>query len=737
MLKYSYYCILFILFFFQIFWAQDVTISGFVVDSTNGESLVGANILLEGHKIGAISDERGYFVLHPVPVGNHFIEVSYLGYKTNHISIFLTTSQRQFMQVALSPVAITGSEVVITGEKLQSYREVGVSQIELSAQSFKRSPQLLEADLLRTLQALPGVVAQSDFSTGMIVRGGNTDQNLIMLDGITIYNPSHMGGLFSNFLIDAIKDAKFIKGGFPAEFGGRMSSVLNVLSRTGNSKKLSGSAGISLLSSRLNFESPLAAGALLISGRRTYFDQVLKLMNKKFPYYFYDFQGSFYQDFSPYNRITVSGYLGDDMLDWDELNFDLKWGNRTLAVNLRHIFSGRFFSNFQIAYSRFNTRVQLGGDQGVNSRNEVEDFTLKGDLSYFFSSLNHMKFGFELKRLKFMYNDVYDNQSLFSLLQKPSEMGIYLQNEWKINSDWLIFPGIRISYYNYNTTKLFFEPRFSVKYSLAKNQYLSFASGIYRQFIFTVQDEYNPSLINSWFAIDETVKAGRSFHCILGYEREFWGTTKLQVELYYKSLRNMLTYRERRSTVDEPLGKDIQAIEVFVPTNGYSYGAELFIHKEYGSLAGWIGYTLNWARSEIDQDLYYASFDRRHNIDLLLSYNLGRRWRLGLRFNYGSGFPYTRVEASYEEHDGGLIRRRLVYGKRNRFRYPAYHRLDLSFTKDFAWVGLKWQFETQIINLYYRKNVFLYEWDFDKNPAERTSIPMLPFFPTVGISLVF
>jgi hypothetical protein len=717
--------------------SKNGAINGFVSDSTNGESLIGANIVLKEKKMGSITNERGYFVLYPVSAGTHTLEVSYLGYQTVQLSIIIKDGERKLINIDLSPTTLSGAEVVVTGESLKDEREVRISQIELSSQALKRSPPLLEADLLRTLQALPGVIAQSDFSTGLVVRGGNTDQNLIMLDGITVYNPSHMGGLFSNFLIDAIKDAKFIKGGFPAEFGGRMSSVLNIISKNGNSKNFSGSAGISLLSSRINLEKPVGNGALLLAGRRTYFDQVLSLMNKEFPYYFYDFQGSFFQDISPYDRLTISGYFGDDILDWDELNFDLKWGNRTVAANLRHIFSPRLFSNFKVAFSRFKTRVQLGGDLGVDSKSEVEDFTIKGDLNYFISSLNNIKFGFELKKLNFTYFNEYDDKNIFSLLQKPSEIGIYLQNEWKINANWILVPGFRLNYYKFNESKYYIEPRLSTKYKLRENEYLSFATGIYRQFIFTVQDEYNPTLINSWFATDETVKAGNSFHTILGYERGLWSTTNLKIEFYYKTLDNMLTYREIRSTVDEPLGEQIKAIDFFIPTNGYSFGTELFFHKEFGRLAGWMGYTLNWARNEIDNDKYFASFDRRHNLDLLLSYEIGKHWRMGIRYNYGSGFPYTRVSASYEERDGGLVRRRLIYGNRNRFRYPDYHRLDVSFTKKFKWLGLKWQFESQIINLYNRENVFLYEWDFNENPAKRTVIPMLPLIPTFGFSADF
>jgi hypothetical protein len=713
------------------------TINGFITDNSSGEGLIGANVYLDDFPIGISTNEQGYYVLHPIPPGKHTLKVSFIGYKTFSQVIDFKEGEKKFLNIALIPEAIEGEEVVVSAESAATAREIQISQVELSAKNVRDAPQLGEADLFRTLQALPGVIAESDFSTGLVVRGGNTDQNLIMLDGITVYNPSHMGGLFSNFLLDATKDALFIKGGFPAEYGGRMSSVLNVISKSGNSKRYTGSVGISLLSSRLSMEIPTGNGSLLLAGRRTYFDQVLRAMNKEFPYYFYDFQGSFYRDLSPYDRLSISGYFGNDVLDWDRLNFKLNWGNRTISSNWRHVFSPRLFSNFMVAGSQFQTNVLLGGDQGVNSNNDVVDYTISGDLSYLHSGDHVYKFGFEVKKLTFKYQDKYDNRTLFRLKQTPTEIAAYFQNDWKINSSWIIKPGLRVSYFSKIKNSFYLEPRFAMKYKLRDGEYLTYATGLYRQFIFTVQDEYNPTIINSWFAIDKTVPTGRSIHNIIGYERELWSTTSLEIEFYHKTLDNMLTYRERRSSVDEELGDEIKANELFVPTNGYSYGLEFFLHKKYGHLAGWLGYTLNWAKKTLEGDTYYASFDRRHNIDFVMSYDLGRNWRFGVRFNYGSGFPYTRVIGSYQERDGDLTTRRLIYGQRNRFRYPAYHRLDLSMTKYFKWLGMEWQFDIQTVNVYNRENVFLYEWDFDENPAEQTVIPMLPLIPTIGISTNF
>ncbi|UCF64104.1 MAG: TonB-dependent receptor, partial [bacterium] len=451
------------------------SISGFVTDSTSGEGLIGANVYLEDNGIGISSNLQGYYVLHPVPAGEYVLKVSYIGYKTVSMDIDISPDERKFLNISMLPETLAGEEVIVIAEEIARDREVNLSQVDLTVQTIRQAPQLAEADLFRTLQALPGVVAESDFSTGLVVRGGNTDQNLIMLDGITVYNPAHMGGIFSNFLLDATKDAQFVKGGFPAEFGGRMSSVLNVISKSGNNKKFTGSVGISLLSSRLSLELPVGNGSLLLAGRRTYFDKVLALMNKEFPYYFYDFQGSFYQDLSPYDRLTISGYFGDDVLDWNQLSFNLDWGNRTISGNWQHVFSPQLFSNFMIAASNFITDIELGGDQGVNSKNDVKDYTVKGDLSYIFSSRNTLKFGFEYKKLRFEYRDIYDNRTLFRLLQRPSEVAFYVQDDWQINKRWIIKPGLRLSYFTEDKNEFYLEPRFAVKYKLRDGEYLTYA----------------------------------------------------------------------------------------------------------------------------------------------------------------------------------------------------------------------------------------------------------------------
>lgn len=718
--------------------AQPASISGFVVDSTSGESMISANVYLEDIQVGSTTNAEGYYVIYPIPPGEHELVCHYLGYQLYRKQVRLEPGEKLHLVIHLQPTLIQAQGDTIVAESEAVERDVQISQIKLTTRSIRQAPQLGEADLFRTLQALPGVLSESDFSTGLVVRGGNTDQNLIMLDGITVYNPSHMGGLFSNFLLEAIKDVRFIKGGFPAEYGGRMSAVLNVISKEGNRKQLVGGAAVSMLSSQMNMEIPTGKGALLVAGRRTYFDQAVKLIGEEFPYYFYDFQGSFHQEITPYDRITVSGYFGNDVLNWDDINIDLLWGNRTLSAHWQHVFSPRLFSHFMVAASRFQTSVEFGGDEGVEAENRIRDNTLKGDLTFFLSPQNDIKFGFEVKRLLFQYRSVFDNRTMLRIRQTPVEAAFYVQNSRQLSPRWMMNIGLRMSYFSGSRELIHPEPRLALKYKLGYKEYLNFATGVYRQFIHTVQDEYSPSISNDWFAIDPTVSPGRSYHFVAGYEKHLWGTTFIQIEGYYKILENMLTYRESRSAVDEALGEDIPVNQLFVNNSGRAYGAEIFIHKQYGRLAGWIGYSLGWAKKHLDGDTYYASFDRRHDLSVLFSYELGRRWRFSSRLNYGTGYPYTRALGRYEERDGGRVEHRIIFDeKRNRFRYPAYSRWDVGFTKYFRLLGKSAQFDIQVVNVMNRKNIFFYQWNFEEDQAIREEVTMLPIVPTIGLRINF
>ncbi|MCG3157492.1 MAG: hypothetical protein DKINENOH_04126 [bacterium] len=723
-------------------------LSGFVKDAATHEALIGANVLLAGTAQGAATSVDGYFVINGITPGRHEIIVNSIGYdKQVHAMTFAPGEKvvRDFL-LEVKPIAL--GSVTVTAEKEAAKRDLAIAQLNLSGRTLTTLPRVVEADVFRALQFLPGVTGTSDYSTALAVRGGNTDQNLITLDGITVYNPSHLGGLFSNFITDALKDANLIKGGFPAEYGGRLSSVLRLTSREGNSRSFSGAAAISLLSSQTTLEGPLHKGAWLLALRRTYIDQLLNaarragLTDFELPYYFYDAQAHVFQDVSPADRISFSTYLGRDVLNWEDLTLDLNWGNRTFALNWRHLFNHQLLSNFMVAGSHFDTKVGIGGRGGAFGLNEIFDQTFKADLTYFRNAQQEIKLGLEAKNLSFEYRNVFDDRDLGSIKQEPFYLAGYVQHLWRPSLRFTLHPGLRLSYYSVATQRLRPEPRLSARLLLGEHSALSAAWGVYNQYIATVQDELNPSFIDFWFSFDRTLDPGHSVHYLAGYETEFPAAgLKLTVEGYYKTLRNLLAFRETRSSFTQEV--DFTILNVFRKAEGEAYGVEVLLQKPTGRLNGWLSYALAYVFKEgqtINDQItrYPPNWDRRHSANVVLNYNFNRKWELGVLFKLGTGFPYTKASGSFEYDVLGVPRdRRVIFDTVNGARYPAYHRLDLGLTRHYFFKAWQMDLSLNLINVYNRKNVFYYVWDFDKNPAERETVPLFPFLPSVGVSAKF
>ncbi len=723
-------------------------LSGFVKDAASHEALIGASVMLAGTTLGSATNLDGYFVINGIPAGQHEIIVNSIGYEgQRHVMAFAAGEKvvRNFLLV-VKPIAI--GSITVTAEKEAAQRDLVLAQLKVNVRNLTSLPRVVEADIFRSLQFLPGVTATSDYSSALAVRGGNTDQNLILLDGITVYNPSHVGGLFSNFITDALKDANLIKGGFPAEYGGRLSSVLRLTSREGNSQKFSGAAGISLLSSQATLEGPLHKGAWLLAVRRTYIDQLLNaarragLTDFELPYYFYDAQAHVFQDVSTADRISFSTYLGRDVLDWDDLTLDLNWGNRTFALNWRHLFNHQLLSNFMVAGSHFDTKVGIGGRGGAFGLNEIFDQTLKADFTYFVNTSQEIKLGVEAKNLSFEYRNVFDDRNLGSIRQEPFYLAGYVQQLWRPSLRFTLQPGLRLSYYSVATQRLRPEPRLSARLLLGEHSALSAAWGVYNQYLATVQDELNPSFIDFWFSFDRTLDPGHSLHYLAGYETEFPAAgLKLSVEGYYKTLRNLLAFRETRSSFTQDI--DFTILNVFRKADGEAYGLEVLLQKPVGRLNGWLSYALAYVykRGQTINDQvtrYPPNWDRRHAVNLVLSYNFSRKWELGVLFKFGSGFPYTKASGSFEYDVLGVPReRRVIFDTINGARYPDYHRLDLGLTRHYFFKAWQMDLSLNLINVYNRKNVFYYVWEFDQNPARRTTVPLFPLLPSLGLSAKF
>ena len=565
------------------------------------------------------------------------------------------------------------------------------------------------------MQGLPGVLQSSEFSTGLIIRGGNTDQNLILLDGITVYNPSHLGGIFSNFIVEAIKEANLTKGGFNAEYGGRLSAVLDVISREGNRKKINMKTDISLLSAKSTIEGPFYKGAWLVSGRRTYFDIVFPKLgyDNLPPYYFYDIQGHVFTDLTYKDRISISFYNGIDDFQYGTLALNGDWGNETFSIKYRRLFNDKLIGNFILAKSKFFVNFGLGGESGINEEDTIDDQTFAGDLLYFLNNNITIKTGYQYKKLGFSYESFFDTDTLFSLIKKPNEFNFYSQVKFVINKKLILEPGIRINYYDLNKKEYYPNLRLGLKYIINTDRFINMSLGNYNQFIFTFQDDYNPPLLDAWVAIDESVEAGKAEHFVLGYEM-YENNFKFQIEGYYKNIYNMLTFEDNRAATDGEVS-DEQLSDILISSDGEAAGIEFFAQKLKGDITGWLAYTLSYSIKEMNEQIYYTNWDRRHVLNFLGNYKIKKSilkgWDFNWKFTYQSGQAFTPIQGYYLENlqSNELPISRSIPGGRNSDRYPDYHRLDLGLTKDFK-LGkkTKGKFFIQIINAYNRKNIFRY-----------------------------
>jgi len=699
--------------------AQTSIISGFVSDSSSGESLIGANVFLRETGQGMATDVNGYYIIQDIVPGNYTLMVSYIGFDMYKQKTRLSDDESKKVNINLVEQVVQLTEIEVTAEKLQRRNNIQPSKINLSPRMMKAAPALAEPDLFRTIQALPGVLTTSEFSTGLVIRGGNTDQNLIMLDGITVYNPSHLGGVFSNFIVDGVKEAELIKGAYNAEYGGRLSAVLNVISREGNKNEFKGKVNLSLLSAQTTLEGPFYKGAWVLSGRRTYFDLVLPKVLPDYinvnipPYYFYDIQSHVFSDITSKDRISLSYYSGIDDLLFDTFGLDGQWGNNTVSGHYRRVFSERLVGNILIANSRFFTEFGLGGDNGLVSYNEIDDKTLSADFSWFKTSNSTLKFGAQLKKLGFEYTNKFQNSTQFQIKTEPLEFAQYIKLKYKPNDLFIIEPGLRLNLYDVYPDSLFPDLRLGLKYIITDNRYLNFSVGNYHQFISTFQDDFNPSILDNWIAADTSVSPGKSMQVVLGYEEYIKNMYKIQVEGYYKDLKNLLTYEEKRSTTDAQVSDESLA-NIVTPADGYAYGFELFGQKMSGKLSGWVAYTYSVSRKIMNsiyadgEQEYYTNWDRTHAFSVLGNYQFNKKWETNWRFALQSGQAYTPIMGYYvqkfPESPEELFR--TIPGTRNSGRYEPYSRLDIGAVYHAKIGKTNVDFFFQIINTLNRSNTF-------------------------------
>lgn len=719
------------------------TIHGFVREKDTKEPIFMANVWIKGTTIGTTTNMKGYYVLSSLQAGTYEIIFRYIGYKTVVLKQTLGQDDDIQFDVLFEVEPIMMEAAVVTAERNRRELEIKPSQINVQAPQIRNIPQIAEADLFRAIQMLPGVATLSDFSAGLYIRGGSADQNLILLDNIDVYNPNHMFGFFSTFNTDAIKSVELLKGGFPAMYGGRLSSVLNVLNKEGNREEFQGVTRLSLLSASATLEGPWKKGSWMISGRRTYLDLAAKMVKFNLPYYFYDGHAKFNFDIDKNNQASISFYVGNDILDLSDvseagININLNWGNKTFSTQWTHLFSSTLFSHFVFAGSRFDSDTKINFDNikfGVF--NEITDMAFKGTLTYTPSIRHSMDFGFETKILDFDLDYyVVDTKYLNSF--EGNYYSLYFQDNYRLTLFNTLQTGIRYNYYtdgNYSRIV----PRISLNHLVNEQSTFTLTYGRYAQFLNLVQQE-GMSFADMWFPVDKTFKPGQADHYILGFSYDNQKTFSVKIDAYYKKYLNIAEYRTFRSG-DEDL-ENQTATQNFYSGKGHAYGGEIYIRNNWWGFEGWIGYSLSLTKKQVNgynfDKEYYPIYDRRHTITAIQDYRLSRKWRINFAFKFGSGQPYTEATARYAVmQPGGRIHYEMLEGEKNFYRLPAYHRLDIGIFYETKLFMFDAEFFLQAVNVYNHKNVWFRYYQTHTNPATVKNFTMIPFLPTGGFSLKF
>jgi len=751
------------------------TISGFVSRADSGEPIQYVNVYIADTKIGCQTNKKGYYVLNLQQTGDFILTFSLVSYKKETVPITIKNLNDHLVinmqlvksSVELSPVIVKGTKDESDGPIIQP------STLHQTRQDIQMVVAPMEADVFRAVLAVPGVVPISDFFAGLYVRGGSPDQNLILLDNTEVYNPHHFGGIFSTFNTDAVESIELIKGGYPAKYGGRMSSVLDVTERDGNRKFYEGVGRLSLISASATAEGPWKidsqSGSFMASFRRTYLEMLKMIISDLPDYYFYDAHIKINWDIDTNNKLSFSGYYGKDVLSYDITPImDLDWGNSILSAQWMHLFSPQLFSQFIISGSQYNNSIDEVSAEGMNifqSKNYIRDLTVKGTLNWKPSNHHDIETGIELKfndtDLKMGTTYQIAQNALPQAAITSLTSSAFTQDTWVINELWTLQPGLRVNWYK--TLKeepapvpaasyFNLEPRISLKRNLDVGESIYLNFGVYHQYL-SLLGLYINSPYDVWLPIDGSVKPGVSHHYILGYNRALSRYFQWDAELYYKTYNHL---KEFNTNTFFNWNSETGTLSDAVNTGkGYSYGAELMLRNDWKGLKGYLGYSYSETKRKIDNvnidpytgepQYFYPRYDRTHTVSLVENYNISQNtgWQIGnadmivgMNFSYNSGQPSEIPERIF--FDGENFQ--LMYSYQDRVRLPEYLRLDLS-------VHLQWNTfwgsiepYLEIINVFNHKNVSFRFYDVQMNEDGTLKLvtrdgTQFPFLPFIGVNV--
>lgn len=767
------------------------TVSGTITDKKTGETILGATVFLKDTNNGVVSNEYGFFSL-TAEMGNYTLIVSYLGYETYTAPLLLDTEKR--LKIILEENVSQLDEVVVTAEKdtKEKLRSPEMGIAEMNVETIKTIPVVLgEVDVLKSLQTLPGVTNNGEGSGGLYIRGGASDQNLVLLDEAVVYNTSHLFGFFSVFNADAIKGLKLYKGAVPAKFGGRTSAVLDIRQKDGNQNKFSLYGGIGLLSSRLTAEAPILKkrGSFLVSGRGSYAHLFMKALGENNSAYFYDLNLKGSYKINDNNRIFISGYFGSDVIEFKDV-IENSYGNITANLRWNHIFNNRLFSNLSLIQSRYDYMLKLLPVE-LHWRSNISNYNLKYDVSYYLNST--MKFDFGVSVIDYTFNpgEVMPTSKSSPIvykqldIKKAQEFASYLSVEHKISPRLTAEYGVRWSHFRrlggqslntylndqplvYNTELDIYErgkvtginayekgksisnfsnlePRLALSFQTGENASAKLSYSRMAQYIHILSNTSAVTPLDVWTPSGPFIKPQLGTQYSAGYFTQMKeGLLTLETELYYKTGKNRIDYID----ASELLAQNTIETEI-LSGESRAYGLELLLKKEKGRTTGWVGYTLSKSEQRTlggnaggyginNGEWYNTSYDRTHNLNITATYQLNKKWSFATNFTFQTGRPTTYPNARYE-YQGNVI---ASYGQRNANRLPAYHRLDISATltprknAHRKWQG-EWVFG--IYNVYNRRNATAISFgqNTETGATEATRTAIFGFVPSVTYNFKF
>jgi len=754
---------------------EKYSISGNITDS-HGESLIGANIYVSELNVGTSSNNYGFYSL-TLSKSIYNIAYSYIGFNTETKQVIL--NKNLVCNITLSPVRENLDGVEIISEPIQNQIQItDLNSYKIPASVVNKIPVLLgEPDILKVIQLLPGVQAPGEGLSGLVVRGGNTDQNLFLLDEAPVYNASHLMGFFSIFNNQAINDVTFYKGYMPSIYGGRLSSLLDVRMKEGNYNRFSSSGGIGTISSKLTIESPMLKqkGSFLVSGRRSYADIFLSLSDnedvKNNHLYFYDLNLKMNYRINPRNKIYLSTYHGRDVFKFRN-EYYLTWGNLTQTFRWNHVFSSKLFSNLSAIYSKYDYRLGQAADiAGIEWNSSLSDVSLKYDFTFYHNPNSTIRFGAAscLHSFKPGFIQATDPSSIFNNFTIPGskalDHALYFDHNLTLTTKFTLNWGLRFSFFqnmgnaviynfdeNYEKTdstvyekgEIFnsfagIEPRISLNYLISQGNSIKGSYTRTKQYMHLLSNASTGTPLDIWIPSNPNIQPQSADQAVFGFFKTLDKTgLEFSTEIFYKWMKDQVDYKEHADLILNP---EVEGQLRFGKAT--SYGLELMINKTKGKFNGWISYTLSKSEKEFadlnNGNSFPSNFDRRHNVSVNLNYNINKRMRFSVNWIYLSGAPLTLPVGRYIY--GNMVVP--LYSGRNTYRMPDYHRLDLGFIlrgkqKPDRKISGEWSFS--VYNTYNRKNAWMiyFQTDEENNMVtEAVKMYLFPIIPSISYNFKF